>query len=405
MSHPVKWYSSDMQGAPLLSTGEGGKAHTVPQSSLIALLKAILVTGFGTRSLASAVYDSEAGTITLTLSSGHAYLKDSIIEVSGANEAGFNGEFRVQSITTNTVVVWLDNGTPGAASATGDLAIKIPSLGWEVLFEDAANYKIIFGRTDENATPIKLMVDNSAWTNWYTYNGHLAKVAMVEDVTDINTYTTVFEHRWPASHNYAVPEWQAVGDSLLLYFMPAYGVGGPLNYKTRALYAFGDINSVRPWDQYHCLLVHYPYLYNTSHNYGWNGNGNGYYNEAMIFNNSNQKVLARSYHQIAGSVAASWRGLNPYMGEGMSFPNPADNGFYVSTDPVPVYDDLSYRGSLPGVVVPYASPTTFDKTHLDNLPGLPDKLIRLLLCNRQTAAGNGQDFLRLIGFDIKGPWR
>ncbi|GAA4493189.1 hypothetical protein [Pseudaeromonas paramecii] len=402
MSHSVKWYSSAMQGAPLLSSGSGGAAHTVPQGSLIALLKAILVTGFGVQALGSAVYDSQAATITLTLSSGHAYLKDSIIEVSGANEAGFNGEFRVQSTTTNTVVVGLENGTPGAAAATGDLAIKIPGLGWEVLFEDAANYKIIFGRTDENATPIKLMVDNSAWTNWNAYSGHLAKVAMVEDVTDINTYTTVYEHRWPCSHNYAVPEWQAVGDSLLLYFMPAYGMGGTSNYKTRALFAFGDINSVRPGDQYHCLLISYSQTSNTNY---WNNTATSIYNDALLFSNANYKTMARSHHQLPGAVSALWRGLSGAFGEGMSFPNPADNGFYVSTEPVPVHDNLSYRGSLPGVVVPYASPIAFDKTHLNNLPGLPDKLIRLLLCNNQTAAGSGTDYRRLIGFDIKGPWR
>lgn len=399
MAFPVKWYSSAMQGAPLLSAGAGGSAHTVAPGSLIALLKAILVTGFGGQALSSAVYDSAASTITLTLSSTHAYLKDSIIEVSGANEAGFNGEFRVRSVTSTKVVLGLDNGTPAVANATGTLAIKIPSLGWNVLFEDAVNNKIIFGRTA--GTPIKLMVDNSAWTGWSAAGGHLAKVAMVEDVIDINTYTTVFEHRWPCSHAYAVPEWQVVGDALMLYFMPANGVGGTQNYATRGMYAFGDINSIRPGDQYHCLLVHYPELTVTN---SWNYTGSNCYSDGLCFSNSNYKRLARSYHQLPGAVPTYWRGLNSYMGEGMTFPNLADNGFYVSTDPVPVHDDMSYRGSLPGVVVPYASPVAYDKLHLDNLPGLPGKLIRLLLCNRNNGAGTS-DFRRLIGFDIKGPWR
>ena len=403
MAFPVKWYSSAMQGAPLLSAGAGGSAHTVAPGSLIALLKAILVTGFGGQALSSAVYDSAASTITLTLSSTHAYLKDSIIEVSGANEAGFNGEFRVRSVTSTKVVLGLDNGTPAVANATGTLAIKIPSLGWAVLFEDAVNNKIIFGRTA--GTPIKLMVDNSAWTGWNLNNGHLAKVAMVEDVADINTYTTVFEHRWPCSHNYGTPEWQAVGDALLLYFMPVYGLGGSINYATRALFAFGDINSIRPGDQYQCLLVHYPYLSNNSSDYSWSSNWSQYYNDALIFGNANQKALARSYHQLPGAVTASWRGLNSAMGEGMEFPNLADNGFYVSTEPVPVHDNLCFRGSLPGVVIPYATSISFDKANLDNLPGLPNKLIRLLLCNRQIDAGSEADYRRLVGFDIKGPWR
>ena len=400
MAFPVKWYSSAMQGAPLLSAGAGGSAHTVAPGNLIALLKAILVTGFGSLGATAATYDSAAATITLTFSSTHAYLKDSIILVSGANEAGFNGEFRVRSVTSTKVVLGLDNGTPAVSNATGTLAIKFPSLGWTVLFEDAVNNKIIFGRTA--GTPIKLMVDNSAWTGWNSTSACLAKVAMVEDVSDINTYTTVFEHRWPCAHSYATPEWQAVGDGALLYFMPVYGVGATLNYATRAFYAFGDINSNRPGDNYHCLLVHYPELSNTN---SWNSSTSSHFTDALVFANTNHKRLARSYHQLPGSVSASWRGLYGYMGDGIAFPNPADNGFYVSTDPVPVHDDQSYRGSLPGIVVPYATNLAYDKTHLDNLPGLAGKLIRLLLCNKQAAAGSGVESRRLVGFDIKGPWR
>lgn len=399
MTFPVKWFSSAMQGAPILSSGSAGSPHTVSPGSLIALLKAVLVTGFGAQALSSAGYDSAAATITLTLPSGHAYLKDSIIAVSGANEAGFNGEFRVRSVTSTKVVLGLDNGTPTVANATGTLAIKIPSLGWKVLFEDASAYKIIFEKA--SGTPVKLLVDNSAWSGWNASGGHLAKVAMVEDVVDLNTYSTVWEHRWPCSHNYATPEWQAVGDSMMLYFMPAYGVGGSANYATRALYAFGDINSIRPGDQYHCLLMHYSELTVTN---SWNYSSSNCYTDGLCFGNTNCKRLARSYHQLPGSVLPHWRGLNSYMGEGMSFPNMADNGFYVSTEPVPVHDDLCYRGSLPGVVVPYASPVAYDKLHLDNLPGLPGKLIRLLLCNRQVSAV-GADVRRLVGFDIKGPWR
>lgn len=404
MTFPVKWFSSAMQAAPLLSSGSAGVPHTVSPGSLIALLKAILVTGFGAQALSSAGYDSAAATITLTLPSGHAYLKDSIIEVSGANEFGFNGEFRVRSVTSTKVILGLDNGTPVAANATGTLMIKIPSLGWKVLLEDAANYKIIFEKA--SGTPIKLMVDNSAWSGWNAQYAFLAKVSMVEDVVDINTYTTVFEHRWPCGHSYAIPEWQAVGDSSMLYFLPAYGVGGASSTpgKTRAMFAFGDINSIRPGDQYHCLLIH-NHVLATSSGQGWNANSYTYYNNAMTFGDTSHKVLARSYHQLAGAVPVFWRGLNTRIGEGMSFPNLADNGFYVSTEPVPVFDNLSYRGSLPGVVVPYASPLSYDQTHLDNLASLPNKLIRLLLCNKEAYAGNNDDYRRLIGFDIKGPWR
>jgi len=400
MTFPVKWYDSAMEGAPLLSSGSAGSAHTTNPGSLIALLKAILVTGFGVKAVSSAVYDSQAATITLTVAAGHKFLTGQIIELSGANEANFNGEYRVTSITSTTVVVGLDNGTPAASSATGTLSMKIPSLGWEVEYEDAGTYRCIFKRTDAEATGVRLYVDNSAWSGWNNNYGYLAKVSMVENVVDISTFDTVYEYRWPCSHNYATPEWQAVGDGRMLYFMPAYGAY--YGNRTRGLYAFGDINSIRPGDQYHCLLIHYPVLTNDRN---WTTSSSSHYTNGLRFSDTGHKRLARSHHQLPGSVSAFWRGLASYFGEGMSIPNPADNGFYVSTEPVPVHDDLSYRGSLPGVVVPYATTSAYDKQHLDNLPGLPDKLIRLLLCNREEYAGGGSDYRRLIGFDIKGPWR
>lgn len=393
MTFPVKWYSSDMEGAAFLSSGAAGAAHTTVAGSLIALLKSVLVTGFGIKSVSSLVYSSAAQTITATVAAGHKYLVDQVVELSGANESGFNGEFRVLSITSTNVVMGLDNGTPSAASATGTLSMKIPSLGWAVEFEDAANYKIIFKRTDPASTPLRMYVDNSAWSGWNNNNGYLAKVQMIENPTDINTFTVVNDYRWPCSHSYATPGWGLIGDSRMIYFLPAYAVN-----NNRGFYMFGDGNSNRPGDNYFCLMTYYPVLINDRL---WSTFTTAFYNQALSFSNTNQKRIARSYHQMPGSVAASWKGLNTYFGEGMSFPNPADNGFYVSTDQVPVHDDLSFRGTLPGIVVPYATNAGYDKTNMNNLPGLSGKLIRMLLVNREEAGGNP----RLIGFDIKGPWR
>ncbi len=80
MTFPVKWFSSTMEGAPLLSSGSAGSAHTTTAGSLIALLKAVLVTGFGIKSVSSLVYSSAAQTITATVAAGHKYLVDQIVE-------------------------------------------------------------------------------------------------------------------------------------------------------------------------------------------------------------------------------------------------------------------------------------------------------------------------------------
>lgn len=399
MTFPVKWYSSKMEGAPLLSSGVAGSAHTTNPGSLIALLKAVLVTGFGIKSVSSLVYSSAAQTITATVAAGHKYLADQIVEISGANESGFNGEFRVLSTTSTTVVMGLDNGTPAAASATGTLSMNIPSLGWGVEFEDAVNYKIIFKRTDPLSTPIRLFVDNSAYTGWNTNSGFLAKVAMIEGPTDITTFSTVYQHYWPCSHSYALPEWQIVGDSRLFYFMPTFA-----NSKARGVYYFGDINTITPGDNYHCLLgTHYTSAEGSA-SY-WNTAGYAPYTNFAVFADTNHKWFARAYHQQLGNVSAYWRGLNPYMGEGVPFPNPADNGFYVSTEPVPVFDSLALRGFLPGVIVPYSSMASYDAVNISNMPSLPNSKIRFLMVAKNASTTASSLTSRMIGFDIKGPWR
>jgi len=396
MTFPVKWFSSAMEGAPLLSSGVANSAHTTNPGSLIALLKAVLVTGFGIKSITSLVYSSASQTITATVAAGHKYLVDQIVGVSGANESGFNGEYRVVSITTTTVVMGVDNGTPSAANATGSLSMNIPSLGWAVEFEDTTNNKIIFKRTDPLATPLRLYIDNSAWTNWNMNSGYLAKVLMIENPTDINTFTTVYETRWPCSHNFGDTEWQILGDSLMVY--PVLGYGRVASATPRHLFAFGDIKSVRPGDKYHCMLIGFYGLTNPN---SWNQYSVG--NDALKFRASSNTRLARSYHQSPGVCLAYFTGFHDYFGEGITFPNPADNGFYMAQGPIPVFDNLSYRGTLPGVLCPFSTVEGYDQTTIRDTPLMPSTLIRLLLVARESLVST--DVRRLVGFDIKGPWR
>ena len=81
MAFPVKWYASNMQGAPSLGDTSAG--------ALTALLKAVLVTGFGTLTINSLVWDATEGAAKATISGGHAYLQDSVIEVGGASPAAW----------------------------------------------------------------------------------------------------------------------------------------------------------------------------------------------------------------------------------------------------------------------------------------------------------------------------
>ena len=98
MAFPVKWYSNAMQGAPSLGDTSAG--------ALAALLKAVLVTGFGTLTINALVWDATEGAAKATISGGHAYLQDSVVEVSGASPAAYNGEHRVKKVSSTAGTYW-----------------------------------------------------------------------------------------------------------------------------------------------------------------------------------------------------------------------------------------------------------------------------------------------------------
>lgn len=397
MAFPVKWYSNAMQGAPSLGDTSAG--------ALTALLKAVLVTGFGTLTLTSLVWDATEGAAKATISGGHAYLKDSVIEVSGASPAAYNGEHRVKKVSSTEVWFELDGGNPGSAGS-GAMSMKVAPLGWTLTHESGDGMVAIYRPTNVSESGnVSLRIDNTAFSGWTgSANAYLAKVAMVEDVVDINTYTLIIEQRWPATGRYSDKRWDLIGDPQLFYFMPAHAAA---NYQF--LYHFGYIKSQRPGDRYHAVLNSYPSLLATETSRNWSlgaGNantsyGNGYPN----FDNTNYRLLARPYYQLFGYVSFWLKGLFPRFGTGMSVPNGPDNAFYVSTDPVMLLETGDHlRGFMPGLIVPYSTIAGWDRKNFGSLPALPDKLVRFIrvgFAESQQTAGQ----LSMMGFDLTGPWR
>ena len=400
MTMPVKWFSSEMEGAPNMG-------QDVAVNKLIPVLRAFLVDGFGSRAVSSATYAN--GEITFTFSASHKYLVDSVVLASGANEAQYNGEFRVKSVTTTTVVCATDNGTPVAASATGTLAMKVPSLGWTVKAEDSANNRIIFASTDPAANGLALLVDNGAWNSGKTSGqyGIRAKCRVVSNVVDINTYTIdLGSYPWPASHKFADSAWYAIGDSRLFHFLPKF-----MAWNWRGWFTFGDGVSVRPGDKFMTMLTTlYSWSVQGSESL-WNRTSSGYgrYNDAMRMDTTSNKYIVRPYHQLPGLVGFRMVGtsLATKMGGGFPFPNPSDNGFYVQAEPPMVFaGEADFRGYMPGVRNPLATDVGLDKAILKNLPNIPGRsLLCLLAANDSYPTESPAATNATMCFDISGPWR
>ncbi|MGY4106799.1 hypothetical protein [Aeromonas encheleia] len=397
MAFPVKWFSEAMGGAPLLSTDTGnGTAGT-----LVSVLKACLVTGFNINPIQSITLDGGLAVATFALA--HGFLPDSIVAIDGVN-LSWNGEYRVLSVTTTTVT-FAPVGTPSAVGAGGTM--KVAPAGWELEFVDGTNTVAVFKRTA------------------------------------VNTYTLVKEFAWPASHAYATGEqqWDLVADDKLFYFLPRYS-----STKMAAVLMFGDINSIRPNDNYHCVLTGI-LTPSPSSSYHWGvrlASTAGYpiYNDVLqfgtlvgsVFGSNNTAwsqrrtlfAIARMHHQLPGSDNCLLLGIGytfgcPYQA-GVDYPNAPDNGVYFNDGKTPIVEQTAQaiRGFLPGVLAPLQNDLRLWRYNIAHDPAKPGSLLRILkgagAIDLSATSGKTEDSQgfcyteyrnteRLIGFDIAGPWR
>lgn len=107
MSDIVKYYHSELPGAPVLSGTAGAMA---------AVLDACLVNGWGLLTAQSATVSG--GVCTLTFAVGHAFEPLTVALVAGAGVAAINGEQRVTGTTTNTISFAAPGVPDGSVSGT-----------------------------------------------------------------------------------------------------------------------------------------------------------------------------------------------------------------------------------------------------------------------------------------------
>lgn len=387
MAYPVKWFTSEMGGAPTLPNAPG---------SMIALLNACLIDGFNLQTLDSLTWDSQAGEATGTVANGHGYVRDQVIVISGANEAAYNDEHRV---------TWIDSTsfrfaptTAPSGDATGAITAKAAPIGqWERTYDDGAGTKAAYRSIDPQATGIFLRVDDTGTIpGQYDYN---AEVRGCIDMTDVDTWGEYFwdsenNSWWHKSHSASIQaNWTLVGDGGIFYIYIA-----PEPEETWGhVNVFGDIDSVRPGDAFNALLV-------TSQEY-WT-DGSGFCRANRISSEGFQ--LARAHHQLPGGMNCGFQGssLSTYLGYGgIPYPNDADNGLWFNR-PVYVQEDSNVlRGIAPGVIQCVQQPGYPHNTILRDVAGVIGSRI-LCMASANTPGSESTSYLAANPmFDIVGPWR
>lgn len=417
MSAVIKWMHSGMTDAPQLTNAFG---------SMVALLDALLINGFGLRSVDSIT--RTGSTATAIVSAGHPYVVGQVILAGGAEQAAYNGEQVVTAITTNSYSYEVV-GTPATPATTlSSLTCKVAPLGFEKAF--SGTNKAAYRSLNVLSNRPYLRVDDSQAAGYPSTAAKYAKVTLCENMSTIDTIVggrapydplnptrnetpsgsgaTMFNGwgKWIYARLFgdylSVPDtgnrnWAIVGDDRGFYLHNWFQNAG--DNQGRTLYAFGDFNSLSSTDAFDSMLMCHSTYENVS------GGGDAYpgYGNGPYTGNDTGKFLMQPWNQIGGAqrfanYALSFGATISGNGANVEFPNGPNYGLILT----PMYmmeTGKNVRGSLPGLYFCPQSVLMNDLTVVDNVTGLPGR--KFLKVN----VSSGSDNNACVFYDITGPWR
>ena len=222
MSDVVKWFRSDLTGAPVCNGTAG---------ALIAVLDATLVNGWGLQTAASLTVAS--GVATMAMPATPTAIVGMVVLVAGATPAELNGEKRVLSTTSNSLTF---ASTSPDGAATGTITVKMAPAGWEKVF--TGTNLAVYRSPNVQSTRQYLRVDDTTTTT--------ARVRAYESMTDVNTGVDMWmDNYWFKSQaaDATARTWTLIADDRTFYLRIEAG-------GQEAVYPFGDINPVRPNDPF-----------------------------------------------------------------------------------------------------------------------------------------------------------
>lgn len=331
----VRVYRSTDYGHPVL-TGTAG--------TLLALLKACLVDGYGANTVS--VLTQSGGVATATCANAHGIPLGTSAKrtISGANEAGYNIEATVTSTGTNTFTYTVAGGTP--ASATGSISVKCAGSGWTKPIADSGNIGMFKQPAGSNG--FCLRVDDVATAN-------VARVVAYESMASLASGANAFptDVQFPsglymlksASYDSVERAWVLYCNGPLFYLV--VNQSSIADWSASSNMGFGDFSSYRSGDVFNTILIGSPY--SSSHALQ---TLSASFTSALVGH-----YVARTHAQTGTSVPCN-KGADSFKGAGQTsmgtagqaYPAPADGGLYVS--PVWIGENSTVRGVLPGIYDP-----------------------------------------------------
>lgn len=120
--------------------------------------KKMLALGYNEQTVSSVTVAGNQ--VTFTYGGAHDYVADRVLKVDSGPLASINGgEFWIDSVTTNTITMTIDDAP---ISVAGGFTTKIASLGWSLEYENANIHVYGFKALDESGLYLRLCFQNQA---------------------------------------------------------------------------------------------------------------------------------------------------------------------------------------------------------------------------------------------------
>lgn len=346
MTQPI-WYDSGEAGAPTLNNVAG---------SLLEVLRACLINGFGSKTVTSIAVASGVATVTCA-AHGFTGAYGKLVLISGSTEPLLNGNKQPGNVLTNSFTY----AAPGVADGTytGTLSAKRAPLGWTEPY--TGTNVAMFARSAPEATSMLLRVNDSASAPATATH---ARALMVESATGVDAYTGP----GPTEAQYAggiqcnkgassvtAKSWLLLGDDRGFYLF----TGDPAATSLLVGLAFGDINSYTDADAYGCFISG-----TASTSTSTSSSGLTYNVSLVSVPSSAQNAMARLKTGVGGAVAFGLSGVaSPQNIGGVDANMGTDVANFVVHRPLYLRDtSAGVRGHMPGLCQLLASQTVL--THL-----------------------------------------
>jgi hypothetical protein len=326
----------------VFNTDTGASDLSSTSGTLITVLDAVLVNGFNSKTV-TITRSSNTATANCT---GHGFRTGMRLNVSGADQADYNGNFYVTVTDANNFTYTVANSP--ATPATGTITAKVAPLGWTKSFSgtNKAVYRPGAGnqyylRVDHTGTTTPLLRGYVTMSDVDT--GTEPFPTTVQDADGLAMFVTASAAR----------DWFIVGDEKRFYMQyVASNVAEGSDMSGSQICGFGDYTSYKSGDVYNTFI------------HGLDGtaaatNSTGHAYAASVVSSQVNCFSPRSYTQSGTAVTTPRVMPCHYLiaattvtsggTSSAAYPNGPDGGLLLSPVYIGEYAAAALRGRLEGV--------------------------------------------------------